>query len=120
MIEIFFAICAFTTLECADITVAYYDGLEQGTHAAAGYDADGNYYILVHPDNANKDEAFIHQLMVHEIAHLITFDIDPTYNRHYGLYEEVCEDLKQLTRVSGRYVCEPYSDPPHYPWVGRG
>lgn len=120
MIEFFLAICAFTTLECEDITVTYYDGLEEDTYGAAAYDTSGNYYILINPEETRgKKEIFWKQLMVHEIAHLIAFEIDPTYTSHYGLYEEICQDLKERAGVMGRNVCKPYAHPPPYPWVAR-
>ena len=116
MIEVFLAICAFTTLECDDITVAFYSGFDENTYAAAGYDLEGNYYVLVNPDMENKREKFQRQLMVHEIAHLLAFEQNPHATSHFGIYEEICEDLKEKSGVEGRTVCEPYHIAPHYPW----
>lgn len=116
MIEIFFAICAFTSLECHDITVTYYSGFDTDTYGAAGYDADGNYYVLINPEVKDKNEKFHYQLMVHEVAHLVAFEIDKEEISHFGIYEEVCEDLKEKSGVEGRTVCKPYHIRPHYPW----
>jgi hypothetical protein len=116
MLEIFFAICALTTLECNDIKVVWYQGFEEETFAAAGYDADNNYYVLINPDMENRSEKFKRQLMVHEIAHLLAFEVEREEISHFGIYEELCEDLKEKANVSGRTVCEPYHIVPHYPW----
>jgi len=116
MMELFLAICAFTALECDDVTVAVYQGFDEQTLAAAGYDDDGNYYLLIHPDSLEKSENFQKRLMVHEISHLIAFNIDKNNLSHYGIYEEICEELKELTEAGGRTTCEPYEDRPHYPW----
>ena len=116
MFEIFMAVCALTLLECSDITVAYETLPDDNWHAVAGYDDEGNYYILVDPKLKKKNEKFMRQLMVHEIAHVIAFDQDPSNVTHYGPYEAICEDLAQLAGVSNRQTCKPYSERPPYPW----
>ena len=116
MIEVFLAICAFTTLECNDITVAFYSDFDEDTYGAAGYDLQGNYYILINPDSAKKSENFQRQLMVHEIAHLLAFEQDINAVSHYGIYEGICEELQERTGVKGSTVCKPYHIKPHYPW----
>ena len=119
MLEIFFAICAFTSLECHDITVTYYD-LEEGTLAGASYDLEGNYYILINEDEVEgKNEKFWQRLMVHEIAHLLVFELDPLNTSHYGIYKELCDDLRLRTGTMGRHTCKPYAEPPPYPWTAR-
>lgn len=120
MIETFFAICVLTALQCNDIGVQYYDGLErlagENAYAAAAMDQDGNYYILVNPKVENYSERFFQRLMVHEISHIIALDLDVNNTSHYGIYEEICADLQERARVSGRYTCKPYEHPPPYPW----
>lgn len=116
MFEIFMAICALTMLECSNVTVVYEPLPDENWHAVAGYDNDGNYYIIIDPAMEEKSDKFKRQLMVHEIAHLVAFDLDPNNIKHYGVYEEVCEDLRQLAQVTGRYTCKPYATPPPYPW----
>lgn len=116
MIELFLAICAFTTLECTDVTLAFYTEFDSDTFGAAGYDIDGNYYILINPEVQDKSEQFWQQLMVHEVAHLVAFEVDKNNTSHFGIYEEICEDLKQLTGTKGRTTCEPYHTRPPYPW----
>jgi len=116
MLEIFLAICAFTTLQCEDIKVTYYSGFDTDTYGAAGYDKEGNYYVFINPEVDDKSEKFHYQLIVHEVAHLVAFELDKENTSHYGIYEEVCEDLKEKTGVEGRTVCEPYHIRPHYPW----
>ena len=76
----------------------------------------GNYYIIVDPAVQNKSDKFKRQLMVHEIAHLIAFDLDSANTTHYGIYEEICHDLQQLAEVPGRHTCKPFATPPPYPW----
>jgi len=116
MFEIFMAICALTLLECGNVTVAYEQLPDDNWHAVAGYDLDGNYYIIVDPAVQNKSDKFKRQLMVHEIAHLIAFDLDSANTTHYGIYEEICHDLQQLAEVPGRHTCKPFATPPPYPW----
>lgn len=116
MFEIFMAVCALTLLECSDITVAYETLPDDNWHAVAGYDDEGNYYILVNPNVKNHSDAFMTRLMIHEIAHVIAFDQDPANVTHYGPYEEICKDLAALVGVKNRNTCRPYSRPPAYPW----
>lgn len=116
MIDIFMAICALTMLECGKVTVAYEPLPDTNWHAVAGYDLHGNYYILIDPAVEEKSDKFKHQLMVHEISHLLAFELETPYTKHYGVYEEICEDLQQLAQVPGRYTCKPYATPPPYPW----
>jgi hypothetical protein len=103
-------------LECSNITVEYRDLPDSDWHGAAAIDADGNYYIFIDESLENKSEKFMRQLMAHEIAHLIVYDMDNTNTSHFGLYEEICNELVQLAEIKGRYVCYPYSKPPPYPW----
>ena len=116
MLEIFMSICALTMLECNSITVEYYDLPRESWHAIAAIDDEGNYYIFVDDDLEDKSEKFMRQLMAHEIAHLIVYDMDNTNTSHFGLYEEVCAELVELAEVKGRHTCDPYSKPPPYPW----
>ncbi len=116
MFEIFMAVCALTLLECSDITVAYEELPDPNWHAVAGYDVEGNYYILVSPDAQEESDKFMKELMVHEIAHVIAFDRDRANVTHYGEYAEICKDLAALAEVRNRHVCKPYSKPLPYPW----
>ena len=116
MLEIFMAICALTMLECNNVTVEYYDLPDDNWYGAAGYDKEGNYYIFVDVETVSKSEKFMRQLMAHEIAHLLVYEIDPTNTSHFGLYEEVCAELVELAEVTGRHTCKPYAEPPPYPW----
>jgi hypothetical protein len=103
-------------LECSDITVEFRELPKSDWHAVAAIDVSGSYYIFVDSELKNKSEKFMRQLMAHEIAHLIVYDIDSENTSHFGLYEEVCAELVQLAEVKGRHTCKPYSKPPPYPW----
>ena len=116
MLEMFMAICALTMLECNNITVEYYDLPDDNWYGAAAIDEDGNYYIFIEVNAKNKSENFMRQLIAHEIAHLVVYNSDPTNTSHFGLYEEVCEELVTLAEIKGRYTCAPYAEPPPYPW----
>ena len=116
MLEIFMTICALTMLECNSITVEYYDLPDDNWYGAAAHDDEGNYYIFVDESAKKKNEKFMRQLMTHEIAHLIVYEIDPTETKHYGIFEEICLELVALAEVKGRYTCAPYAEPPPYPW----
>ena len=85
------AICLATSLNCADVTVAYAD-LERNVYAKAAIGVSGAYYIIVDRSPRSAfDDLTDRQLMIHEVAHLQAFELD-NYT-HNTEYRNICRAL---------------------------
>jgi hypothetical protein len=107
-----------TTLSCNDVNVEYYGRLPFDTHAIAAIDVRGDYLILVDPIVRKETVGFKKRLMVHEIAHLLVYEIDPTNNTHDEVFDGVCEELSTLMEVKPNKACSQHSGTPSY-WNPR-
>ena len=114
MFEIFMAICALTALDCDAVHVRYGNTGSFDNIAIAGIDTRGEYHVIVNRSAiSRKRDTFVRQLMVHEIAHLLVYELDPTYTSHGDLFQEVCHDLTTRAGLrSHRTVCDSHSGAP--------
>lgn len=104
--ELFMSICLLTSLSCNDVTVMY-KVLPFDVVGQASMGVSGNYYILISNDVKLKRNANKKELMVHEISHLLVYEIDPTNTSHDNMYIEICQDLSMLVDVNHEVVCLP-------------
>ncbi len=111
MFEIFMAICALTALDCDAVHVYYGNTRGFDNIAIAGIDTRGEYHIIVDRSSVRREgNIFMRQLMVHEIAHLIVYEQDPTYTTHGELFQEACHNLVYLVGLrSHKTVCDSHS-----------
>lgn len=117
MNELFLSICLMTTLSCGDVNVEY-TRLPFDTHAIAGIDIRGDYHILVDP-SVKKQKGFEQRkIMIHEVAHLLVYEMDPTNNTHNEVFDEVCEQLSELMGVKPNSTCSLHSGTRSY-WNHR-
>ena len=113
MYELFLSICLMTSLNCSDVNVEYYR-LPFDTHAIAAIDIRGDYHILVDPSVKKQKSHRQRNIMIHEIAHLLVYEIDPTNNTHNEVFDEVCEELSEVFEVRPNKVCSQHSGEPSY------
>lgn len=111
MFEIFMAICALTALDCEAVHVRYGSTGSFDNIAIAGIDTRGEYHVVVNRHAVGrKRDSFIRQLMVHEIAHLVVYESDPTNTTHNEQFQEVCHDLTTKAGLrSHREICDSHS-----------
>lgn len=101
MHELFLAICLATTLSCSDVNL-HRQHVGVNTLAAAAIDIYGEYHIIVSDDVTDSD---MKRILVHEIAHLLVFEIDPTYTSHGDLYDSICEKLARQNDLTPGKTC---------------
>lgn len=107
-------ICALTALDCDAVHVRYGNTGGFDDIAIAGIDTRGEYHIIIDKSSVRrKSNKFMHQLMVHEIAHLLVYEIDPTYTTHGDLFQEACHDLVFRAGLrSHKTVCDSHAGAP--------
>ena len=113
MQELFLVICAMTALNCSDVNV-YYHGLSFDTHAIAAIDIHGDYHIVTDPNMRRESVPFKTRLLVHEIAYLLVYEIDPTNATHNEVFDDICEELSIRVGVRPSKTCAAYSGTPSY------
>lgn len=111
MYELFLAVCLITTFQCNEVNVAYVS-LPFDTHAIAAVDYDGGYHIFLDNSIRRKTTSFKRKLMVHEIAHLLVYEKDPTNNTHNEVFDKVCEKLSLAVGVKPNSTCSKASGTP--------
>lgn len=117
MHELFLSICLMTALSCSDVNVEY-TRLPFDTHAIAAIDIRGDYHILVDRSVKKKKGFEQRKIMIHEVAHLLVYEIDPTNNTHNEVFDRVCERLSELAGVKPNSTCSQHSGTPSY-WNHR-
>jgi hypothetical protein len=100
---VFDDVCAVTTLPCSEISLSYKD-LPSNEAAKAYLTNKGNIGVWFNNDNKNLSDSVMKDLMVHELAHLIVFQIDPTNGSHDSQYQQTCHTLADLVDAD-RGVC---------------
>lgn len=111
MHDLFMTICALTMLSCSDVNVQYYS-LPDDIYGVAGIDRNGQYHVLLDEDVKREKKHFKRNLLIHEIAHLLVYQIDPTNNTHDEVFDDVCEELSLKMGVRPKHVCRAHHGPP--------
>jgi hypothetical protein len=106
MKELFLALCAFTSLNCNEITLGYgFIGFD--VEAIAVMDVNNKYYIIINNDLGRKSKSEKKQILAHEIAHLILYDNNIISNKHDKVYLETCKNLTHTLNLNYRSTCQP-------------
>lgn len=104
MLDIFLTVCMLTSLSCNDINVQY-DRLPFDTYAIAAIDIYGNYHIFVDHSVRKKKSAIVREIVVHEVAHLLVFEADPSNNTHNEAFDKQCEKLSERVGIKPNSAC---------------
>lgn len=118
MIELLMTLCLLTQLHCDDISFHVY-GLPMNTHAAAGIDREGDYHVFVDPAVLKETDTFQREIIIHELAHLIVYETDPTNTSHDKVYMSVCKQLAEQAGLRPKRTCRPYVETPGHWYPGR-
>lgn len=121
MLDLLLSVCVMTHLNCNDIHFhVYYNDLPMDVYAMAGIDHEGEYHIFVDRDVKRKGKSFKKEIAVHELAHLMVYDVDPTDTSHGERFTAICEDLAKTVGLNVRAsdVCETHAGPVPF-WAAR-
>jgi hypothetical protein len=112
MKELFLALCAVTSLNCNDVTIAYgFVGFD--VQAIAVVDISNNYYIIVDNSMRRKSNFEKKQLLIHELAHLLVYENNIKNNKHDKYYYNICKDLTNKLNFKHRSICKPITNSGH-------
>lgn len=109
MLDILLSVCLMTRLQCDDIHFHLRANLPIDVYAMAGIDKHGEYHIGIDRDVRRKPNSFKRAIAVHEMAHLLVYEIDPTDTSHGELYQTICRDLAEKAGIHKRSsVCDSH------------
>lgn len=111
MLDIFLMVCALTALDCDSVHVRYGNTGGFDNIAIAGIDRRGEYHVVVNRTSVRRESTnFKRQLMVHEIAHLLVYEEDPTNTTHNEAFQKKCRELADKAGLrSHREVCDSHA-----------
>lgn len=96
--ELFMSVCLLTTLNCNDVYVDYHV-MSYRTEAAAIITESGRYGVLFNTDTRRAHGAEKKYLMIHEVAHLLVYEVDSTNTTHNKQFMEICLELGALADI---------------------
>lgn len=103
MHELFMAVCLATSLACEDVGIVYVD-LDKNVFAEAAIGVSGRYYIMFDPMK-HWCELTDEELVIHEVAHLLVFEVNPENDTHDAQYRSFCRPLAQKFNKRAGKVC---------------